>query len=498
MSSAHYQALEPQTSDEDNEDIERRHHQSNSRSCTACATSATTTAHPAHAMVRKGGVARRRCLVPLAAGALFFVAFCYLTLSADTRLALGLGGGAEDSEELSHHGIGKQWSPLMETRPADWLLRYTRHDEPEGEDRAADEEEFQGNLSHRTQEIDDYKWNFKIEEQRSQQIHIRKWHRFKPMIHGMNFRPLNETVHICSESYEDRRQFMQDKPQSEYGQLPVIYFVTPTYPRREQIPELTRLAHTLLHVPRLHWLVADDQEKCNGFMDTLLYRFGIPFTHMVSPMPSKFRNEKPAPRGVANRRAALQWLRQHNLTNGILYFGDDDNTYDLRLFSEIRKTQRVSMFPVGLIADYGVSGPVVRKGKVVAFLDSWVAGRRWPVDMAGFAVSLEYMSQYPYVNMPYKPGYEEDLFLRSIGLQMNLIEPRGNNCTEILVWHTQTKSKKLGMVRLESKYLDDRSNLGALLHNLKLMGVASTTESEGRDALISKNGKEKPHSKILS
>ncbi|XP_039484535.1 galactosylgalactosylxylosylprotein 3-beta-glucuronosyltransferase S isoform X2 [Drosophila santomea] len=421
MSSAHYQALEPQTSDEDNEDIERRHHQSNSRSCTACATSATTTAHPAHAMVRKGGVARRRCLVPLAAGALFFVAFCYLTLSADTRLALGLGGGAEDSEELSHHGID-----------------------------------------------------------------------------GMNFRPLNETVHICSESYEDRRQFMQDKPQSEYGQLPVIYFVTPTYPRREQIPELTRLAHTLLHVPRLHWLVADDQEKCNGFMDTLLYRFGIPFTHMVSPMPSKFRNEKPAPRGVANRRAALQWLRQHNLTNGILYFGDDDNTYDLRLFSEIRKTQRVSMFPVGLIADYGVSGPVVRKGKVVAFLDSWVAGRRWPVDMAGFAVSLEYMSQYPYVNMPYKPGYEEDLFLRSIGLQMNLIEPRGNNCTEILVWHTQTKSKKLGMVRLESKYLDDRSNLGALLHNLKLMGVASTTESEGRDALISKNGKEKPHSKILS
>ncbi|KMY89295.1 galactosylgalactosylxylosylprotein 3-beta-glucuronosyltransferase S isoform X2 [Drosophila simulans] len=417
MSSAHYQALEPQTSDEDNEDIERRHHQSHSRSCTTN----TTATHPPHPMVRKGGVARRRCLLPLLGGALFLVAFCYLTLSGDTRLALGLGGGSEDSEDGSHHGLD-----------------------------------------------------------------------------SMNFRPLNETVHICSESYEDRRQFMQDKPQSDYGQLPVIYFVTPTYPRREQIPELTRLAHTLLHVPRLHWLVADDQEKCNDFMDTLLYRFGMPFTHMVSPMPSKFRNEKPAPRGVANRRAALQWIRQHNFTNGILYFGDDDNTYDLRLFSEIRKTQRVSMFPVGLIADYGVSGPVVRKGKVVAFLDSWVAGRRWPVDMAGFAVNLEYMAQYPYVNMPYKPGYEEDLFLRSIGLQMNLIEPRGNNCTEILVWHTQTKSKKLGMVRLESKYLDDRSNLGALLHNLKLMGVTSTTESEGRNALISKNGREKPHSKILS
>ncbi|XP_016976881.1 galactosylgalactosylxylosylprotein 3-beta-glucuronosyltransferase S isoform X2 [Drosophila rhopaloa] len=412
MSSAQYQALEPQTSDEDNEDIERRAHQNHHRCPTA-----------PHPMVRKGsvGMGRRRCVLPLVVAALFFIACCYLTLSGDTRIALGLGGGSEDSEEGSHH------------------------------------------------ELD-----------------------------SMNFRPLNESLHICSESYEDRRQFMQDKPRSDYGQLPVIYFVTPTYPRREQIPELTRLAHTLLHVPRLHWLVADDQEKCNDFMDTLLNRFGIPFTHMVSPMPSKFRNEKPAPRGVANRRAALQWLRQHNLTNGILYFGDDDNTYDLRLFTEIRKTQRVSMFPVGLIADYGVSGPVVRKGKVVAFLDSWVAGRRWPVDMAGFAVNLEYMAQYPYVNMPYKPGYEEDLFLRSIGLKINQIEPRGNNCTEILVWHTQTKSKKLGMVRLESKYLDDRSNLGALLSNLKLMGVASTTENEGRNALISKNGKEKPHSDILS
>ncbi|XP_017105727.1 galactosylgalactosylxylosylprotein 3-beta-glucuronosyltransferase S isoform X2 [Drosophila bipectinata] len=403
MSSAHYQALEPQTSDEDHEDIERQPHRS-----------------VPYTMGRKGSVSagRRRCLL-LAGAVIFIVAFCYLTFSMDTRLALGLGGGSDDSDE--HHGLD-----------------------------------------------------------------------------SINFRPLNETLHICSESYEDRRLFMQDKPRSEYEKLPVIYFVTPTYPRREQIPELTRLAHTLLHVPRLHWLVADDQENCNTYLDTLLNRFGIPFTHMVSPMPSKFRNEKPAPRGVANRRAALQWLKTHNLTNGVLYFGDDDNTYDLRLFSEIRKTQIVSMFPVGLIADYGISGPVVRKGKVVAFLDSWIAGRRWPVDMAGFAVNLEYMAKYPYVNMPYKPGYEEDLFLRSIGLRMDLIEPRGNNCTEVLVWHTQTKSKKIGTLRMESKYMDDRSNLGALLHNLKTMGVALISEDEGRTALISKNGKEKPHSLILS
>lgn len=78
-------------------------------------------------------------------------------------------------------------------------------------------------------------------------------------------------------------------------------------------------------------------------------------------MPERFRNAKSKPRGVANRRAAMQWLRQRNITTGILYFGDDDNTYDLKLFHEIRDTKIVSMFPVGLIANYGISGPVVRK-----------------------------------------------------------------------------------------------------------------------------------------
>ncbi|KAH8376481.1 hypothetical protein KR200_002810 [Drosophila serrata] len=491
MSSAHYQALEPQTSDEDNEDIEQRrpkqqhlHHHYHLRNHSGSTTTACSLATPV--MARKG---RRRCLLPLVGGVLFFIAFCYLTLSVDTRLALGLGGGSDDSDdEGSHNDLGKRMtkpSPTAELHleeksvlgmPWSSEMQFPSEQKVPPENKLASEKELYSE--------EEFEKEMSLDNDMFLDIN--------------NFRPLNETVHICSESYEDRRLFMQDKPNSEYGQLPVIYFVTPTYPRREQIPELTRLAHTLLHVPRLHWLVADDQQKCNDFVDTLLNRFGIPFTHMVSPMPAKFRYADPAPRGVANRRAALQWLRQHNLTNGVLYFGDDDNTYDLRLFSEIRKTQRVSMFPVGLIADYAISGPVVRKGKVVAFLDSWVAGRRWPVDMAGFAVSLEYMAQYPNVNMPYKPGYEEDLFLRSINVRMDEIEPRGKNCTEILVWHTQTKSKKLGVVRLESKYLDDRSNLGALLRNLKLMGVASITETEVRTAQISKNGKAKPHSMILS
>lgn len=77
-------------------------------------------------------------------------------------------------------------------------------------------------------------------------------------------------------------------------------------------------------------------------------------------MPDIYRSHTSIPRGVANRRAAIHWIRQNGRKPGVLYFGDDDNTFDLKLFTEIRHTKRVSMFPVGLIGLYAVSSPVVK------------------------------------------------------------------------------------------------------------------------------------------
>lgn len=114
-----------------------------------------------------------------------------------------------------------------------------------------------------------------------------------------------------------------------------------------------------MHVKNLHWILADDTDICNKHIDTLLDRLAIDYTHIASPMPKFYRNTKKSiPRGVANRRAALKYLSKKR--NGVLYFGDDDNTFDLRLFSEIRDTKIVSMFPVGLIGEFSVSSPVVK------------------------------------------------------------------------------------------------------------------------------------------
>lgn len=75
---------------------------------------------------------------------------------------------------------------------------------------------------------------------------------------------------ICHERNDDLRQI----PTSNE---PIIYFVTPTYPRREQMPELTRLGQTLMHIKNLHWIVADDQEICNPILTNLLKKTGKRF-----------------------------------------------------------------------------------------------------------------------------------------------------------------------------------------------------------------------------
>lgn len=113
--------------------------------------------------------------------------------------------------------------------------------------------------------------------------------------------------------------------------------------------------------------------------------------------------------------------------------------------------------------------------------------------MAGFAVSLDYMARSPNVTMPYRAGYEEDEFLKSIGLQMADIEPRANNCTEVLVWHTQTKKEAAAQVRIAAQVVDsDRTSLGALLRELESLGVSQVVQTAGIVPQLSRDGKSKP------
>ncbi|MCL4129096.1 UNVERIFIED_CONTAM: hypothetical protein GTU68_051857 [Idotea baltica] len=232
--------------------------------------------------------------------------------------------------------------------------------------------------------------------------------------------------------------------------------------------ELTRLGQTLLLVPRVHWLLAEDSPKCSDTVSQFLAKLGLPYTHIASPMPEPYRKLSQAPRGVSNRRAALHWVKEHGVDNGVLYFLDDDNAINVNLFEEMRDTKKVSMWPVGLVGGYSVSSPVLNKGTVVSFYDAWPAGRKFQVDMAGFAVNVGFMKSQKKVTMPYIAGHEEDGFLKSLCISLADIEAKGNGCTEVSVWHTRTTKNPLRSISL-SKHPKD--NIKDLAKNMRSWGI---------------------------
>lgn len=102
------------------------------------------------------------------------------------------------------------------------------------------------------------------------------------------------------------------------------------------------------------------------------------------------------PRGASNRNAGLKWIRDNvHDDSGVVYFADDDNTYDMLIFEEIRYTKKISLFPVGLTTQYMLTTPLVRNGRIMGFYDGWVYNRKYPMDMAEFAVSVPFLRSRP-------------------------------------------------------------------------------------------------------
>lgn len=148
-------------------------------------------------------------------------------------------------------------------------------------------------------------------------------------------------------------------------------------------------------------------------------------------MPNRYKKRKVKPRGVSNRNRGLAWIRK-NATQGVFYFADDDNSYDVEIFHQMRYTRKVSMWPVGLVTKYGLSSPIIRNKTLVGFYDGWIGGRKYPIDMAGFAVNVKFFLSRPKAIMPYEAGYEEDKFLRTLApLNNSDIELLASDCTEV-------------------------------------------------------------------
>lgn len=137
--------------------------------------------------------------------------------------------------------------------------------------------------------------------------------------------------------------FVENARVQNDGSRPMIYAITPTFARPVQKAELTRLAQTFLHVSNFHWIVVEDAPQKTALVTRFLETSGLIYTHLSVATPPNYklgRNDPnwKKPRGVEQRNAALKWLRDNfkSSDKGVVYFADDDNTYSVKLFHEVR------------------------------------------------------------------------------------------------------------------------------------------------------------------
>lgn len=151
------------------------------------------------------------------------------------------------------------------------------------------------------------------------------------------------------------RVLRTSKPQNSTS-LPTIYVITPTYARVTQKADLIRLCFTLMHVPRLHWIIIEDSEEKTELVQRLLsgdYSCKIPLTTHLNIRTTERLRLRPKEgfwyksRGAEQRNHGIRWLIESASTGmlsdlqnrdeveAVVYFGDDDNSYDIQVFSEV-------------------------------------------------------------------------------------------------------------------------------------------------------------------
>lgn len=245
---------------------------------------------------------------------------------------------------------------------------------------------------------------------------------------------------------------------------PRIFCVTPTYWRHVQKAELIRVFQTLTLVSQLFsvtWIVIEDSEQKTDLVKNLLKRVpnteNFQFVHLNVKTPPFQQLKAKDPRwkkhrGVEQRNAALSWLRSKYKPNdikGVVYFMDDDNTYDILLFQEIAKVKRVGVWPVGLVGGFNLETPVINPstGKVVNYTSGWRPERPFAIDMAGFAINIDLILVKNEAGFSYKMehGLQESEFLSKFTTKENL-EPLAEKCTKVYVWHTRTENPKIRKV----------------------------------------------------
>lgn len=230
--------------------------------------------------------------------------------------------------------------------------------------------------------------------------------------------------------------------------IPIV-IVTPTYARSTQRVDLLRMGYSLLNTPNLHWIIVEDSQGVTSSATDVINRIRSLDTFHVLTIHHIFRwtpkdpvTDKPSVRhrGVEQRNAGIEYALEKCPQDSVLYFGDDDNTYDRTLFQYLRRTTMVSVFPVGFASGLKYEIPVTNDGVVSDWRTGWRVHREFAIDMAGFAVSLELIRKNSVLfRQSARPGYLEDDFILQCIPRIFMALPIMDHDPIVRVWHTKLR-----------------------------------------------------------
>eukprot|EP00048_Salpingoeca_helianthica_P002111 m.1582 g.1582 ORF g.1582 m.1582 type:complete len:325 (+) comp1190_c0_seq1:219-1193(+) len=224
--------------------------------------------------------------------------------------------------------------------------------------------------------------------------------------------------------------------------VPTVYVITPTYERLTQKADLTRLMHTLMVATRtasIFWIVVEDAPGPSKLVSSLLARSELPYAHLYQ---QSAKGEDVHLKAGATRNEGVLYLRSLKPPphpDSVVYFADDDNVYDDRLFAEILTVRNIGVWPVGYSGQRRAEFPYIKNGRVTGFNSYLAYLRRFPMDMASFAINIKYfLREVPLLFDPKAPPvFGETMLLESTGESWDTLEPKAANCSQVLVWHIQ-------------------------------------------------------------
>ncbi|CAK9298755.1 unnamed protein product [Gordionus sp. m RMFG-2023] len=284
---------------------------------------------------------------------------------------------------------------------------------------------------------------------------------------------------------------------TENYSLPIIYIITPTANHITQRAHLTRIAQTLALVPNVRWIVVEDTNEPSSKVENILRNSRHPYAHLwihkeYNESVGHYRGSVQRNLGIAWLRNAFYtgqlsistiysksismndglnstspafytqmasnfeymyrkstnpfnlnnpkylgntnvWQDNLGNKNGVVYFADDDNTYDLDIFNQMRDIKKVGVWPVALCGGVYAEKPLVKEGKVTGWLVAYAKERPIATDMAGFAVNLKLLLRNKdvyFIELHESGSLESNFVERLVDIQD--LEPLADNCTKVI------------------------------------------------------------------